>query len=283
VTEDAGRTPAGGAQLTDARIAIRLADLLLRRLHHQWVVHEERRFAASQQPREIDLPARRVEQVLAPNYERDALTRVIGRRDPLIRPVADTVANEDVPALLVRPLLLLAKQAIVESLDRRLDAHAPADAVPQRKTAIAAAPRVRCALELASRAVAGVDEPLRDERGQRVEINQPTVALPALRGPAAKTRSREDVGCESEPIEIVEHRRFELRLAALAIVIFDAQQHAAAERTREPPDENGVDGVADVEEAGRGRGEARERRGDAAADMPGERRAVDARRGNEKQ
>ena len=52
------------------------------------------------------------------------------------------------------------------------------------------------------------------------------------------------------------------RAAALTVVVLDAQQHAAARRLRDAPDEDGVDDVTEVQSAGRRRCEPREHRTD---------------------
>jgi hypothetical protein len=66
------------------------------------------------------------------------------------------------------------------------------------------------------------------------------------------------MGDEAEPVEVVKQRHFVLRPAAIAIVIFDPQQHLAAARARLAPYRERVGDMAEVELPGRRRGEARQ-------------------------
>lgn len=59
------------------------------------------------------------------------------------------------------------------------------------------------------------------------------------------------VGFESEPCEIVQQRSLVFGPAPDTIVIFNTEQNSSAERTRDPPDVDGVDHVSEVEMAGR--------------------------------
>ena len=68
-----------------------------------------------------------------------------------------------------------------------------------------------------------------------------------------------NVGREGEPVQIVEDAALEFRPAPLAIVILDPQQHSSRQRACDPPDPLGVENVTEMEPAGRGRREPRER------------------------
>lgn len=71
-----------------------------------------------------------------------------------------------------------------------------------------------------------------------------------------------EVGLESEPGEILQEGRFVFRTAADAIVILDAQQHAAIERPSDAPDVDRIDDMPEMEVARRRRREAcNQRRG----------------------
>jgi hypothetical protein len=108
---------------------------------------------------------------------------------------------------------------------------APAVTVRERKASIPAAARVtefgRVLLsgagDLASRAVACVDEIARPQDLERVSIDRLPIGLPPVTAKAAKTVGRKHVGPETKPIEIVENRRFVLLAAPRAVVIFDGQ------------------------------------------------------------
>ena len=64
-----------------------------------------RRFS-TEQPRQLDLPAGRREQIVAAHDQRDALPNVVDRGGELIGPKPVTVAHEEVSALLVWTLFL---------------------------------------------------------------------------------------------------------------------------------------------------------------------------------
>src|SRR5581483_2765010 len=99
--------------------------------------------------------------------------------------------------------------------------------------------------KVAPRAVARVHESCRSQPVQRVFVHTGTLAL----------SDRDVIGGKSQPLEVGKDRLLVATSAALTIVILDAQQHAAAACARDAPDVNCVDDVAEVEEAGGGRGE----------------------------
>src|ERR671936_355233 len=101
-------------------------------------MQEGRRLGPSEQPRELDLPSGRRQQIVAAHDQRDPLLEIIDGRRELIGPVAFAIANEQIAALLVWPLLLRSVAEIDESLDRWLESHANAEARPLDQSAIAA-------------------------------------------------------------------------------------------------------------------------------------------------
>ena len=70
---------------------------------------------------------------------------------------------------------------------------------------------------------------------------------------------RAHVRHEPEPVEVLQDGRVEYGPATLAIVILDAQEHAAADRPGDAPRPDRVGDVTQVEVAGRGRGEPGQR------------------------
>jgi hypothetical protein len=89
-------------------------------------------------------------------------------------------------------------------------------------------------------------------------MDRVAVALTGVAAAGAKGVRWIEVGRETQPVEIIENRALVFGPAPLAIVIFDAEQHARAMLARERPHKMGVQDVAEVEIAGRGRGEASE-------------------------
>ena len=73
------------------------------------------------------------------------------------------------------------------------------------------------------------------------------------------------VRLEAEPCEILEESDLVLRTTADAIVVFQAKQHATAERTRDAPDVDRIDDMSEVEIAS---GRWREARHGAARPAP---------------
>src|SRR5581483_7652629 len=202
------------------------------------------------QPRELNLSPRGVEQILAAHDVRDPLLHVVDRGGELIRPVPLAIADDEVPALQMGALLLRSEPQIDEALDRRLQAHAqrhartvvqPARAARAgiRELGIDAARRWSRRLrrgDVAARARARVDEPLRAKTLERARVDLAALALPRHPpGPA-----------KAEPRQILEDRGVVGRPAALPIVVLDPQQHARAEI----PHVHGVQHVTEVQEPG---------------------------------
>jgi hypothetical protein len=74
-----------------------------------------------------------------------------------------------------------------------------------------------------------------------------TIALPAVAAARPKDACRKNVWCESEPVEVVENRRFVLRFAALAVVVFDAEQDLRARSPAHIPHAMGIQDVSEVQ------------------------------------
>ena len=83
---------------------------------------------------------------------------------------------------------------------------------------------------------------------KRIFIDRGTVAL-------TNDRMAACVRHEPEPVEILDQRGLVLRAAPDPIVVLDAQQHASTPIARGIPDVDGVDDVAEVQEARWRRGE----------------------------
>src|SRR5205814_9029953 len=116
-----------------------------------------------QQPRDLNLPACRREQIVAANDQRDALQVVVDRRCKLVRPLSLPIADQHVTALLRWPLLLGSMPYVLEALDRRVEPHTRPQRAALRQmlrparawvTELAGHEPGRC--DLASRALAGV-------------------------------------------------------------------------------------------------------------------------------
>ena len=278
VADHSSSAPAGAAQIADAGVAVGLADFLRRRLHHQRVMEEGGGLAPAEEPGQRDLPAGRVEQILSADDERDALQHVVGGGGPLIRPVAEPIANQQIAALPRRRLLLRPEPQVVETLDPFVHPHPPADAVRHGQPAIAAPSGVHRRVDLPARAVAAVDHTGRKQGLQRLPIGRVPLTLPPLAIPPAKGGRRKDVRLNAEPIELVEQRLFELRPAALPVVVLDAQQHVTVERARESPHEHGVHDMADVQVSRRRRSESGQRTARSRPCLDGKRRPVQRHR-----
>src|SRR4029077_3274167 len=84
------------------------------------MMQELGRLGAADQPRELHLTACGGEGVVAADYERHALYVVVHGRRELIRPVPVAIAQQQIAALLRRPLRLRTVAAIDEALPARL-------------------------------------------------------------------------------------------------------------------------------------------------------------------
>jgi hypothetical protein len=252
------RGPSSGAKIPHPRIPIRLAQLLRRRLHHQFVVQEARRFVSTEEARQPDLTAGRLEQIDASNDEVDVLEPVVDGDGELVGPVSEPIAYQHVSALRRRFLALRPESEVVEALDSIIHAQAPAESRGDRLAAFPAPSNVNRfpswrpwrGRQLRSRAAAAEEEPLSLESLRRRLVDPSAIAL----SPVARTRAigggGEDVGAEPEPIEIVEYRRFERLSAPLAVVILDPEQDGGVEEPGCTPDVFGVQDVTEVQVTG---------------------------------
>src|SRR3954464_281842 len=98
------------------------------------------RCLAAQQAGQANLSAGRRQQVLAAYDDVDPLAEIIDTHRELVGPVAETIADQHVSALLRRVLLLPTQALVDERLDARVDAQAPPGVVSQRQAAVAAGP-----------------------------------------------------------------------------------------------------------------------------------------------
>ena len=103
---------------------------------------ENRRLGSPEKPRQADLASGGSKQVFATNHEIHVVPHVVDYHRELVRPVAESVAQQKVATLGGRVLRLLAEQPILESLVARLDAESePSTRIP-RQPPIAAASAV---------------------------------------------------------------------------------------------------------------------------------------------
>jgi hypothetical protein len=131
---------------------------------------------------------------------------------------------------------------VVERFVSGFDADAPAHIVAERDAAVAAGAGIAQPGHVFPRATATVDETRGDQRLERS----------AIRGVAFALSRRNHVRRKTKPREILEDRCLVFRPAALAIVIFDAKQHAATGRSRHAPDIQRVHHVTKMQIPSRG-------------------------------
>ena len=167
----------------------------------------------------------------------DALKPVVDGNCELIRPVASSVAKQQVPALLGRPLLLRPQAKIVELLCRGVETKAESKTRGSHQALVAAGSRIALSTDFRSRTRAGVDQA---PAAQGLQVSVVKLASLAL-------ANEETVGRKPEPLEIFENGALELRSAAGTVVVFDAQQHAAVMLARKAPHLQRVEHVADVQ------------------------------------
>ena len=120
-------------------------------------------------------------------------------------------------------------------------------------------------IELQRRAVAGIGEPTRIQRGRMARVDRSTARLVVLLtrggGPLFHGRRWSRIPFEPHPAQIVHQRRGVELLAALGVRILDAQDEATAVVACEQPAEQRGTRVAEVQLAG---GTGSESCGDAA-------------------
>ncbi|MCL4684991.1 hypothetical protein KJ059_09605 [Myxococcota bacterium] len=233
-------------------------------------MREDGGLGTAEPAREPDLTPGRRQQIEPADHQRDVLFEIVDRHGELVAPVAAPVADQRIAALLPRHLRLAAQQSVGEGFRTGGHPKPPADAVAEREAAVPAMTRVaefaggrprelgsRRRGDVSARAVAAEQQASLRQLGGRRAIGGVAVGLASRARPLAILRGREDVRLEAEPVEILEQRLLVARLATLAIVVLDAQQHARLERLREAPHVDGVGDVPEVQEAGGGRREAR--------------------------
>ena len=91
------------------------------------MMHEYRRRGPSEQPPEQELAAGRLQQILAPDHEVDAVAEVVHHHGELVGPLAQAVPQQQVPALRRRVLSRGPEPRVLEALDAGIDPepHAP--------------------------------------------------------------------------------------------------------------------------------------------------------------
>lgn len=243
------------------------------------MVKEPRWRSAPEHPRQSYLSARGREEILATDHEIDALFDVVDDDGELIGPVSTAVAREEVAALVVRVLRHGPKAKIVEVLgeagchenaacrrDVRIDLACAAGAGISEFRGVRRTRR--CACDIDPRTAAGVGQTARVQLREASLVARGVVTLSLARLTGAESGGAHAIWHQSQPVEIVEERLFVLGPTAAPIMIFHPQEHAAAEGSCDPPDPDGVRGMAQVQIArrrwGEPRGEAwwRERNGE---------------------
>ena len=206
------------------------------------------RRGAAEEPRQLDLPAGRRQQIVAANHQRDLLRLIVDGDGTLVAPVAVSIAKQHIAGFLEGPLLLRTVPQVVEAFDRRREPGSDAQPRALRQSLVAAGPGIPQLLaglarrgDFAARAFACVHETSTAEVLERRLIDRAALAL----------TDRSVVGGKAEPVQILDDGPLVLRPAALPIVVLDAQQHAAACPAGDAPHVDGVDDVPEVEEPGR--------------------------------
>jgi hypothetical protein len=179
-----------------------------------------------------------------------------------------SIDRQQVPALFLRVLLGRAAQQVGEALGALRQANPSRGETLEGQLAVATDPGIarlrstragRGGGDLAARTRTGVDPTLGHQSAERRLVDPGAIALALGRR----------VGGEAEPLEVLEQGSFELGSGANPIVILDAEQDSTAEGTGDPPDMEGVEDMAEMQEAGGRRretgGEARRRAGSSVA------------------
>ena len=218
---------------------------------------KNRSIFSSQHLCQRNLASCRRHQIGASYHQCDVLTKVVNRDGELIGPMTITVFHEQVTALLGWKLRERTEEHVFELFRSVAKLHTNSASWRHLQPSKAASAIVSFTTDILARALARVDVSRRPQGCKSLVVDQWRVALP-------QQRLQPEVGLESEPCEIVEKSRLVLGAAADAIVILDAQEHPAIERTRNAPDVDRVDDVPEVEVAGG-------RRREACDQWPGER------------
>ena len=153
-----------------------------------------------------------------------------------------TIPDQQVAALIGRRLILSTQQQIVEVLGPFGQLNPKAGPGPVGHAPVPAATGVAFAADVSSRAVACVNVARGAEALEHLRVHAVVIALSIDTGWAAVGLYR-----KTEPDEVLEHRALELAAAAHAVVVLDAEQDRAAERTRQAPDVDGVHEMPEVQ------------------------------------
>ena len=189
--------------------------------------------------------------------ERDALQHVVGRRRPLIGPVAEPIANQQIAALPRRRLLLRPEPQVVEVFDTRVHPNSPSDAIRRAAGRDRGTCRGTRARRLPCACSRSRTRPPAASSGASA-ADRPRPVRFAAPHPPGETRPSDRCPPDAEPIEIVEQRLVEFRPAALTVVVLDAKQHRPVERlARCPTRYSGVDDMAEVNIRGAGANRSR--------------------------
>ena len=229
-------------------------------------MEESRRFGAAEQACEANLTSGRRQKIFTSDDEIDLLFPVVHGHAQLIRPVATSIAEQEVATLLERILRLRTQALIDEPLDPRINPHAPPHPVRERDATITAPAGVaklglidrRSVGNLTPGAIAAVDETPRVKGVDGGTIQRVAIRLPARATARSKRSRRKDVWTKIEPVEVVQDSAFVLRTASRAIVILDPKQDPTVACARLAPHELSVQDVTEVQPAGGRRREAGE-------------------------
>ncbi len=226
------------------------------------MVQHQRLLFASEHTREHALSPDARQQIRAADDHVDRLRIVIHGDGKLVGPVTVTVAHQQVAALRAWLLCLRAEEYVVEVLNVSRELYAAR--VRERRIDCLRATRARVhdliipisrtccrgARDVAARALTRVHQMCGIKRGQRRRVSSVVIGLPHRVWMPCVRRARCLIAVEAEPRKIIKQRRFKLWSTACAIVVFNAQDHHAAVRARDPPDKNGVDEMAEMQTAG---------------------------------
>jgi hypothetical protein len=231
------------------------------------MMKEPGRAVTAKEAGDADLAASGWQQVDSANDEVDVLSPVVYGHGKLVGPVAVSIPEQHVAALLCRILLLQSELTVLKFFNAGFNPHTPAVAVSEWIPLVAARSgivqfnRIRCRCyslpgarrRRSTRTVARVDETFRSQDFETLAIDRITITLPAVASAASERVSGIDVRPVAQPVEIVENPCFELRPRSNAIVILDAKEHPSIPRPGAAPHVLRVEDMAQMQPAG-GRG-----------------------------
>ncbi len=212
------------------------------------MVEKRGRGFTSEHASQRDLSSRRRQEILTPDHQRDTLEKIVDGDGELVGPVTVPIPQQQVSALLRGSLLERSEPQVGESF--RQVGHLQAQPATWSLVEPAFATTAVVAFAASPADVLGAKMDLRARA--RADVHMMCITEPLEHGgiglvPIALAHNRVAalVRDEAEPVEIVEQRCLEMRPAADAVVILDAQQHASTPRASHTPD---IDGVHDVTE-----------------------------------